>query len=97
MIHITQKIAETQLVEPVDSRFRWQLIGMKLVNALEEAAQLLFGVHPALLGAAFQPDDAVLVEVGLVHSFGHGQHDGEPSVVQFQVFRLHRDGAADVL
>ena len=97
MIHIAQKIAEAQLVEPVDPRLGRQLVGVKLIDALEEAAQLFFGVHPPLVGAALEPDDAVLVEVGLVHSLGHGQHDDEPSVVQFQVFRLHRERTAHVL
>ncbi len=70
---------------------------MELVGELEQAAQLFLGVHPPFVGPGLEPDDPVLVEIGFVDPFGHGQHDDDAAIFQRQVRGLHRQRAAHQL
>ena len=47
---IRVKITKPQLVQLVDACLGGQLVGVKLIGELEQAAQLFLGVHSPLVG-----------------------------------------------
>lgn len=70
---------------------------MELGHALEEAPQLLLGVDAAFVRAGLLPDDAFVVEVGLVDALGDGEGDDDVAVFECDVFGGDAERAADVL
>ena len=70
---------------------------MKLGYALKKSSKLFLGIDSSFIGSRFEPNNAFVVEVGLVETLG--DRDGDDDVFGFEtdVFGSDSNGTSNVL